>query len=134
MCAPCACCVSLQVLRSIPRDYIVEVYTEASFGIRHHSNGSYHRISSSKYVQDLHHNIGRHMVLLADQDLAWTFSQMSTADIFVHSMSTLSIAAGIFNTQVWKWAASRSHHPSVGSCGLRKYLRLSCCQWTPPIQ
>jgi hypothetical protein len=78
----------------------VEVYTEASFGIRHHSNGSYHRINSSEYVQDLHHNFGKHMVLLADQDLAWTFSQMSTADIFVHSMSTLSIAAGIFNTQV----------------------------------
>lgn len=97
---PYACWAARQVLRGIQRDYLVEVYTEASFGIRHHSNGSYHRISSTEYVHDLHQNLGRHMVLLADQDLAWTFSQMVTADIFVHSMSTLSIAAGILNVQV----------------------------------
>lgn len=90
----------LQVLHHLQRDYVVEVYTQAAFGIRHSSNGSYHRISGQEYVQDLNNHIGRHMVLLADQDLAWTFSQMATADVFVHSKSTLSIAAGIVNTQV----------------------------------
>jgi hypothetical protein len=89
-----------QVLRQMQRDYVVELYTQAAFGIRHHSNGTYHRISGQEYVQNLHQHIGRHLVLLADQDLAWTVSQMSTADIFVHSRSTLSIAAGILNTQV----------------------------------
>lgn len=76
------------------------MYTQAAFGIQHSSNGSYHRISGQEYVQNLKTHIGRHMVLLADKDLAWTFSQMATADIFLHSKSTLSIAAGIVNTQV----------------------------------
>lgn len=103
----------LQVLRRLQRDYVVEVYTQASFGIRHSSNGSYHRIGGQEYVQDLNTHIGRHMVLLADQDLAWTFSQMATADVFVHSKSTLSIAAGIVNTQVGGegWLRAR------GCCG-----------------
>lgn len=82
------------------RDYVVEVYTQAAFGIRHHDNGTYQRISGHEYVHDLRHNLGHHMVLLADLDIAWTFSQMVTADIFVHSKSTLSIAAGVLNTEV----------------------------------
>lgn len=82
------------------RDYVVEVYTQAAFGIRHHSNGSHSRIDREEYVQDLQHNIGRHMVLLADIDPAWTFNQMSSADVLVHSKSAFSIGAGIINTQV----------------------------------
>lgn len=116
-----------KMLRQMQRDYVVEVYTQAAFGIRHHSNGTYHRISGQEYVQNLHQHIGRHLVLLADQDLAWTVSQMSTADIFVHSRSTLSIAAGILNTQgihiappngslPWPWLQARHWlHPNNAS-------------------
>jgi len=70
------------------------------------------------------------MVLLADLDIAWTFSQMVTADIFVHSKSTLSIAAGVLNTEVGgfrgtsaacrhlrgAWAARPVPPPLVSGC------------------
>jgi hypothetical protein len=112
---------------------VVEVYTQAAFGIRHSSNGSYHRISGQEYVQDLHTHIGRHMVLLADQDLAWTFSQMATADVFVHSKSTLSIAAGILNTQVSLGCQHRVQgvlwDPAAGRCrqtGVRQAQTTGC--------
>lgn len=116
---------------------MIEVYTQAAFGIRHHPNGTYHRVSGQQYIQDLHQHIGRHMVLLADQDLAWTFSQMSTADIFVHSKSTLSIAAGILNTQVgrtavealvWRLDACSDYGwPVKGQQGLTRHASCWAC-------
>ena len=93
----------LQELRQLQRDYIIEVYTQAEQSIRIFGNGTRHHIKKEEYMHTLQQHIGPNMVLLADKDVLWSFSQTVTADIFVHSKSTLSIAAVVFNTQV-RWA------------------------------
>lgn len=96
-----------QELRLLQRDYVVEVYTQAAYGISHSNDGRHQRIDRQEYVKRLATNIGPHMVLLADMDLLWTFNQMMTTDVFVHSKSTLSIAAGILHPQVGGRCGSR---------------------------
>lgn len=90
----------MQALRDMQLDYLIEVYTEAANAANLHENGTRHELNGTQYTQHLQLHLGPHMVMLADHDIAWTFSQMATADIFVHSRSTLSISAGILNTQV----------------------------------
>lgn len=104
--AAAATATTAQELRRLQRDYVVEVYTQAAHGIQHHSNGSHERISGEAYVQRLHANIGRHMLLLADMDVLWSLGQMASADVLVHSKSTLSIVAGILNTKVGGWVGA----------------------------